>query len=116
MGIPYHQFRLVDRHRSCRNPYLSYPVASQPEMENFDQSIRRGDDVVRRRLCGPIPGISHWPPLACLLAVPISERNGNMAAVSFAADVGRICGVDLRYGFIIVLVHRTYPGFCNTPR
>ena len=42
-----------------------------------------------------------------VLAVPVPEHHGPVAAVPQPADLGRVRGVDLRHGVGALLVHRT---------
>ena len=45
---------------------------------------------------GMFPVMHTWPSLAGLLAVPLSEHHGRVAAVPQPAGVGRLRGFDLR--------------------
>ena len=56
---------------------------------------------------GDLPGVPHRPSVAGgVLAVPVSERDGPVAAVQEPADLGRVRGLDLRDGLGRVLVCR----------
>jgi hypothetical protein len=62
--------------------------------------------AVRRHLSGR----AHRPPVARLLALPVSELDGCVAAVPESADLGRVCGLDLRDRVAAVLVRRPDSG------
>ena len=54
------------------------------------------------------PAAPHRPAVAGrVLAVPVSEHDGPVAAVPQPADLGRVRGVDLRHGVGALLVYRT---------
>ena len=55
-------------------------------------------------------------PWLALLAVSLSEHDGNLAAVSQPFDVGRVCGFDLRDRFRDVLVCRIDSRLCDAAR
>ena len=59
-------------------------------------------------MCAAIfPGLPHRPSVAGgLLAVPLSQRDGLVAAVQEPADLGRVRGFDLRHRLDRVLVYR----------
>ncbi len=84
MGFPDHQFRLVDRYRPRRNADLGDPAAFESEMANVDQPLCRGDDAVRGGLRGIVSGVPYRPSVARVLAFPVSEHDGNLAAVPSA--------------------------------
>ena len=80
----------------------------QADMAHVDQPLRRSDDAVRGRLRGDIPDPAHWAgPGSRLLAVPVSEHDGRVAAVPQPAHLGRVRGLDLRDRLAAVLVRRT---------
>src|SRR2546421_8374632 len=107
---------MVDRHRARRDPHLGDPAAPESEMADLDQSICRGNDVIRRGLRGSLPGISYGPSVARLLAVPVPQCDGDLAPIPLAADVGRLCGIDLRDRVAAVLVRRVDTRSRNTSR
>ena len=108
LGVRHHQLRLVDRHRPRRHADLGDSAAVPPAVAHVDQPLRRGDDAVRRRVRGDVPAAAHRPSVAGgLLAVPVSEHDGPVAAVPQPADLGRVRGVDLRHRVGAVLVHRS---------
>ena len=110
LGVRHHQLRLVDRHRPRRHADLGDPAAAQAGLAHVDQPLRRSDDALRRRLRGDVPADPHRPSVAGgLLAVPVSEHDGHLAAVPQPADLGRVRGLDLRHGLAAVLVHRADP-------
>ena len=54
-----------------------------------------------------VPADPHRPPVAGrVLAAPLPEHDGGLAAVPQPADLGRVRGLDLRHGVAAVLVHR----------
>ena len=109
-GFADHQLRLVDRHRPRRHADLGDPAAVQAGLAHLDQPVRRGHDALRRRLRRALPADPHragrgW----LLLAVPVPEHDGRLAAVPQPAHLGRVRGLDLRHGVAAVLVHRPDP-------
>ncbi len=97
VGICDRQFRLVDRDRPCRDVDLGDPALAQARLADVDQSIRRGDDVVRRRLRGAVSAVPHGAAVAFLLADAVSEYDGALAAVAQPAGLGRVRRFDLRH-------------------
>ena len=59
--------------------------------------------VVLRR---PLPPDSRRPSVARVLALPVSQHDERVAAVPFAAGMGRLRGLDLRHHLRRLLVHR----------
>ena len=57
-------------------------------------------------------------PWLALLDVPAALHHDRLAAVPFAADVGRVCGFDLRdhLGGLLVHRHDSRPGHLSRPR
>ena len=55
---------------------------------------------------GLFPAAAPGPPVVRLLAVPVSEHDGAVAAVPQPAGLGRVRGLDLRHGLAAVLVRR----------
>ena len=107
LGVRHHQLRLVDRYRPRRHADLGDSAALPPAVAHLDQPLRRGDDALRGGLRGDVPAAPHRPAVAGgLLAVPVSEHDGPVAAVPQPADLGRVRGLDLRHGVGAVLVHR----------
>src|SRR5688500_16240911 len=117
MGFRYHQLRLVDRHRSRRNTYLCDPSSAQSKVAYIDQPLRRSDDTFRRGLRRDVPAAAHRTSVAGrVLAIPLSEHDGHLAAVSQPAYLGRVRCIDLRNYLAIVLVRRADPRSRYTPR
>ena len=56
---------------------------------------------------GYVPAAAHWPSVAGVLAVSLSEHHELLAAVPQPTGLGRVCGLDLRHDFAAVLVHWT---------
>ncbi len=109
LGLRDHQLRLVDRHRPRRHADLGDPAAVPAGVAHLDQPLRRGDDAVRGGLRRPVPAAPLGPAVARLLAVPLSEHDGPLAAVPQPADLGRLRGLHLRHGVAAVLVRRPDP-------
>ena len=108
LGLRDHQLRVVDRHRSRRHADFGDPAALQADVAHLDQSLRRGDDAVRGRQRGDVPDPAHGTSVARrLLAVPVSEHDGRVAAVPQPAHLGRLRGLDVRDRLAAVLVRRT---------
>ena len=55
---------------------------------------------------GMFPSAAPWPSVAGVLAFPLSQQHGRVAAVPQPAGVGRVRGLDLRDDFRGVLVCR----------
>ena len=62
--------------------------------------------LVRCCVRGTLSIASSGAPMVCLLARSISEHDGNVAAVSQPARLGRVCCFDVCDGFFSVLVCR----------
>ena len=58
---------------------------------------------------GLFPLLAHGPAVVLLLAVPVPEHDGAVAAVPQPAGLGRVRGLDLRHGVAAVLVRRPDP-------
>ena len=58
---------------------------------------------------GLFPLLHTRPAVARLLAVPVPEHDGHLAALPQPADLGRLRGLDLRHGLAAVLVRRPDP-------
>src|SRR6185503_54895 len=96
LGHRHSQLRLVDRNRSRGNTDLRDPAFAATTLAYVDQPLRRSDDAFRS---GPGRHVSHLPPrtsVADVLAVPVSEHDGDLAAVSQPVDVGRLRSFNLR--------------------
>ena len=105
-----HQLRLVDRHRPRRHADLRDPAALQAAVAHVDQPLRRSDDDLRGHVRRDLPGLPHRPSVARgVLAVPVSQHDGPVAAVPQPAHLGRLRGLDLRHGVGGVLVRRPDP-------
>ena len=110
LGVRHHQLRLVDRYRPRRHADFGDSPAAQAGLAHLDQPLRRGDDAVRGRLRADVPADPHRPAVARgLLAAPLSEHDGDLAAVPQPADLGRVRGLDLRHGVGAVLVRGPGP-------
>ena len=104
LGLRHRQLRLVDRHRPRGHADFGHPAAVPAAMAHVDRAVRRGDDALRGCLRGHVPGAAHRAPVDRLLALPVPELDGPVAAVPQPADLGRVRGVDLRDGLGPVLV------------
>ena len=109
VGVRDRQLRLVDRHRPRRHADLGDPAAAQAGLADLDQPVRRGDDPLRRRLRRAVPAVAPGPALGLLLAAPLSQHDGALAAVAQPADLGRLRRLDVRHGVAPVLVRRADP-------
>ena len=65
---------------------------------NFHQPLCRSHDAVRRGLRGHLPVAAPGPSVAGLLAVPLSEHDGHLAAIPQPAGLGRVRGLHLCHG------------------
>src|SRR5207237_8694232 len=96
---------------------LRDPFAAQPKMANIDQSFCRGDDVICRGERRHFSAGAYGPPVAGgILAIPVPECDGRLAAISLAAYLGCVRGLDICDGFAFVLVHRPDTGSCYAAR
>ena len=116
VGLRHRQLRLVDRHRPRRHADLGHSAAAASEMAHVDQPLRRGDDAVRRRLRRPVSAVAHGPAVVLLLAVPLSQHDGDLAAVPQPAHLGRVRRLDLLHRVAAVLVRRPHSGPGHPPR
>ena len=109
LGLRDYQLRVVDRHRPRGHAHLGDPAALQTDMAHLDQSLRRSDDALRGRQRSDIPDPAYGTSLARdLLAVPVSEHDGRVAAVPQPAHLGRLRGLDIRDRLAAVLVRGTH--------
>ena len=95
---------------------LGHPPAPEAGVADVDQPVRRGDDPVRRRLRGALPAPAPGPALAVLLADPVPEHDGPLAAVAEPPGLGRLRRLDLRDRLAAVLVRRPDPRPGHPPR
>src|SRR5215208_664060 len=79
-------------------------------MADLDQSVRRGDDTVRRRLRRALPDPPPRPALVLLLAAPVPQHDGHLAAVPQPARLGHLRRQHLPNGLAALLVPRARPG------
>src|SRR6202011_3923224 len=86
------------------------------DLADLDQQVRGGDDAVRRRLRRALPGPPPRASLARVLAVPLSEHDGDLAPVQEPADVGRLRRLDVRDRLAALLVCRPGAGHGHAPR
>ena len=59
------------------------------------QPLRRGDDALRGRLRRPVSAAAPGPAVVLLLAVPLPQHDGPVAAVPQPAGLGRLRRLDL---------------------
>src|SRR6266403_1285284 len=116
LGICYRQFRLVDRYRQRRHAHLRDFVFVESEVAHLHQPFCGSHDAFRGSLRGYVPAHAHRPAVDGVLHDAVPQHHGNLAAVPQPADLGRVCGFDLRHGFADVLVRRSDPGFGNSAR
>ena len=109
VGVRDRQFRLVDRNRACGNADLGDLAALETRLAHVNQPVRRGDDPVRGRLCGPFSALTPGTSLGLLLVAPVPQHDGSVAAMAQSPGVGRLRGFDLRHGFAALLVRRLIP-------
>ena len=109
LGIRHRQLCVVDRYRSCWNADLRHPAAVQADLAQLNQPLCGGHDDLRRGLRRHVPSDPRRPPLAGILAFPLSELHERVAAVPLAAIVGRLRGLDVRHDLGGLLVHRDDP-------
>ena len=84
-------------------------LLAQAGLADVDQSVCRGDDLVRGRVRGAIPAVSHGAAVALLLADALSEYDGPLAAMAQSFGVGRLRRFHLRKRVALVLVRRADP-------
>src|SRR5215475_8649705 len=97
---------MVDRDRACGHADLGDPVVAQSEVAHLDQSLRRGDDDLRRDVRRNVSAAAPGPSVAVLLALSLSEHHERAAAIPQPASLGRLRGFDLLHGFAALLVRR----------
>src|ERR1019366_5774902 len=81
-----------------------HSAAAQPAVAQFHQSLRRSHDHLRGGLRGHVPDSPPGPPLADVLALPVSQHHGNRAQLPQPAGVGCVRGIDVRHGVGALLV------------
>src|SRR3984893_8366887 len=116
MGLRDCEFRVVDRYRACRYVDFRDPTAAAPKVAHVDQPYRRSNDHIRSALRGYVSRAPPGTSVARLLAVPLSEYDVVLAAISQPLGVGRIRRFVLFYRFALVLVRWTHPGFGHIAR
>src|SRR5579872_6077379 len=106
LGLGYHQFRVVDRYRSCGYPDLRDPAAVPAGMAYGGQPCRGGHDDLCGDLRRAIPDLAYGPGVDGLFRDALSQYPGaGMGELQLSAVVGRICGIDLFHRILIVLVY-----------
>ena len=93
VGLRHHQLRLVDRYRPRGHADFRHSAAAQSAVAQFHQPLRRSHDAVCGGLRGHVPASAPGPPLADVLALPVSQHHGDRAATSAA----RWCGTCSRF-------------------
>ena len=116
LGLCDHQLRLVGRHRPRRDVYQRVSAAAAAGLAHLDQSIRRSDDALRRRVRRHVPAAAPGPAVGVLLADAVSEHDAALAAVPQPAGVGRVRGQHLCDGVADVLVCRPDSGSGDAAR
>ena len=110
LGIRDRQLRLVDRHRPRRHADFRDSAASASK--TWRTSINRFAEAMTLfavACAGLFPLLHLGRPWLRVLAVPVSEHDGDLAAVPKPADVGRVRGLDVRDGVAALLVRRADP-------
>ena len=79
-------------------------IFAESKVAYIDQPLRRGNDSFCRSLRRYLPLIHTGRPWMAYYHVPVSKYDGNLAAIPEPADLGRLCGIDVRHGFLVVLV------------
>src|SRR5437588_12060429 len=85
-------------------------------MANEHQPLCGSDDDLRGDVRGHVSAFSHRPPVGGILAVPLPKLAFDVAAVPQPADLGRVRGFDLLYGFAFVLGNWFDSGFRDATR
>src|SRR5258706_4930974 len=106
LGIRHRQFRMVDRYRARGHADLRHPAAAEARLANVHQPVFGSHDAIRRGLRRHVSDSAPRTAVAGLLVVALSQYDVAVAATAEPADLGRIRGFDLSYGFLPVLVHR----------
>src|SRR5947207_15482028 len=107
---------MVDWYWARGNADFSDFVFAEPEVAHFDQPVRGSNDAVRGSLRRHFSADPYGASVDGLLHVPLSEHDGTVATVSQPADLGRVCGFNLRHRIGIVLVRRIDSRFGDTAR
>ena len=105
----YHQLRLVDRDRACRNIDLGDPSFVSPALENVNQPLSGSDDNLCGDLCRFVSALSHRAAMAGLLDASFAESiRFPLGEFQFTVVVGCICNLDLLFRFTRILVPRSH--------
>ena len=88
LGAVSHELRVLDRHQPRRHADLGDPAAGQRRMAPPGHALRRSDHGVRADDRRDVPDHPPGPPVAGVLAVPVSERARDLAELPLAAGVG----------------------------
>ncbi len=96
LGIRHHELRLLGRHRTRGHADFGHSVSVPPEVADFGESVGRSDDPVRGDVRRHFPHHPHGPPLAGVLAVPLSELpRFAVDQLPFAAGLGLLRDLDI---------------------
>ena len=106
LGLCDRQLRVVGRHRPRGHVDLGDFAVAQAGLANVDQSIRRGDDVVCRCLCGIVSVAAHGPATVFLLDGPLPQHDGHLAAVPQSSHMGFFRRQHVCDRLAVVLVRR----------
>ena len=88
---------------------ISAHAAAHPAaLARLGQSLRRGDDNLRRLHCRPVPDSASRPALSVLLAGAVSKRHAGVAAVAQPAGLGFLRDRQLHPVLTHVLVRRAH--------
>ena len=107
LGLRHRQFRLVDRHRARGNADLRHSAVAAAIVAEFDQPVCRSHDAVCGGGCRNFSADPHRAPVACVLAVSVSQHDELLAAIPQPAALGCVRGLDLLHDLAAVLVRGT---------
>ena len=105
VGLGHHQFRLVGRRRARGHVDFGDAVSDAATLAHDHRPRGGGDDRFLRDVAGLYPAIHVGRVWFDWFMFPIPTHQRHLAAIPFAADVGRVRRQHLSGRFAAVLVH-----------
>ena len=110
LGLRHRKLCLVGRHGERRDDHLRAVLPDPVGVAERHQPHRRVDDGVLRRVRRHHAGHPSRALVVCVLAVSLSQHDGNVAAVPQSAVLGLRRDPGLCHRICLVLVRRADPG------